>query len=100
MPSMQTVFRLVVMVVVGAIVVKGWKLYGPPNEQVQAAAAHAQEFVQSKLGNDKPAAVNAISDPRPGSTLSPAAPVIPAMPLAPAAPLTQREAPRLLPSAD
>ena len=33
MPSLTTIFRAVVMLAVGAVVFKGWQMYGPPTEQ-------------------------------------------------------------------
>lgn len=47
MPSTTTIYRVVVMIAVGAIVVKGWKLYGPTTEQVKATAVNVVEIAES-----------------------------------------------------
>jgi len=47
MPSTTTIYRVVVMIAVGAIVVKGWKLYGPTTEQVKATAVNVAEIAES-----------------------------------------------------
>ena len=102
MPSMQTMFRAVVMVVVGAIVVKGWMLYGPTNEQVKKTYAQGKELVSSFIDSHQQGSNNEITDPRlasprpavgsPGSASVAATP-----PLAPPIPMAQTEAPKLLP---
>ena len=63
MPSFQTLFRAVVMVVIGVVGFKAWKLYGPTNEQVKSTAAHVVELVQSAIQSRQPAP-NAAADPR------------------------------------
>lgn len=65
MPSLTTVSRAIVMIVAGVIVVKGWQLYGPSNEQVKNFAAAALETAQTAWngtaasGNEPP-----VVDPR------------------------------------
>jgi hypothetical protein len=63
MPSSTTVFRATVMLAVGAIVFKGWQMYGPPGEQVKSVAARAVDMAQAAWKNfqtpdkaEKPAA--------------------------------------------
>jgi hypothetical protein len=90
MPSFQTVFRAVVMVAVGAAAVKGWRLYGPTNEQVKSAVAQAVEVVQSAI-QSRQQATTAVPDPR-VAPIAVAPGIVP-----PAAPLVQAEAPKLLP---
>jgi hypothetical protein len=50
MPSLNTVYRAVVMIATGLIVVKGWQLYGPSTEQVKTFALTALEKAQAALG--------------------------------------------------
>jgi hypothetical protein len=51
MPSITTIFRAVVMLAVGAIVFKGWQMYGPPAEQIKSAAVRAVDFAQAAWKN-------------------------------------------------
>jgi hypothetical protein len=51
MPSFTTMFRAIVMVAAGALVFKGWQLYGPSTEQVKAFAVRATEMAQSAWNN-------------------------------------------------
>jgi len=51
MPSFTTICRAVVLVVVGAIVVKGWQLYGPPAEQVKSAVVSAIDMAETAIKN-------------------------------------------------
>lgn len=44
MPSLTTLYRAIVMVVAGVIVVKAWQLVGPTNEQVKSATVRAVEL--------------------------------------------------------
>jgi hypothetical protein len=96
MPSFQTLFRAAVMVVIGVVGFKAWKLYGPTNEQVKATTARVIELVQSSI-ESRQQAPTAAADPR---TAPRAAAVPPTSPLSPAPgvnALSQPEAPRLLP---
>lgn len=43
MSSLRTVFRAVVMIATGIVIVKGWGLYGPTNEQLKSLTASALE---------------------------------------------------------
>jgi hypothetical protein len=102
MPSMQTMFRAVVMVVVGAIVVKGWTLYGPTNEQVKKTFAQGKELVNSFIDSHQQGAGSEMTDPRlasprPAMANPGTASVATAPPLAPPIPMAQTEAPKLLP---
>jgi hypothetical protein len=96
MPSFQTLFRAVVMVVIGVVGFKAWKLYGPTNEQVKSTAAHVVELVQSAIQSRQPAP-NAAADPRVAAPqLTPSqGSAVAAPPMSPSAPL-QGEAPKLL----
>lgn len=95
---MRTIFRLVVMLAVGAGAVKGWRLYGPTNEQVKTALTQAIDMAQSAMhGRDN---ANNANDPRltqqlgtTPSSLAPT-PIASAPPLA--MPSVQGDAPKLL----
>src|SRR5262245_38850146 len=102
MPSMQTIFRAVVMVVIGAIVVKGWPLYGPTYEQVNTTFAQGKELLNSFIESHQQPANSATPDPRltpprPNVRNAGDTPVVAAPPLPPPGPLVQAEAPKLLP---
>lgn len=47
MPSWTTLYRAVVMIAAGVIVVKGWQQYGPSAEQARAFAMNAIEKAQA-----------------------------------------------------
>ena len=96
MPSFQTLFRAVVMVVIGVVGFKAWKLYGPTNEQVKSTTAHVVELVQSAIQSRQPAP-NAAADPRVAAPqLTPSqGSAVAAPPISPSGPL-QGEAPKLL----
>jgi hypothetical protein len=101
MPSMQTIFRAVVMIAIGAVVVKGWRLYGPSNEQVKKTFAQGKEFVNSFL-ESHPSASSESLDPRlaappPTAGNSVGAPPMAAPQLSPPVSMAQAEAPKLLP---
>lgn len=53
MPSFTTVYRAVVMIAIGAIVVKGWQLYGPSADQVKSAAVSAMDMAQAAMKNSQ-----------------------------------------------
>lgn len=103
MPSFQTILRATVMAAVVAVVVKGWQLYGPTNEQVKSAVAQATDVGRAILDRWKQEPKAAIEDPRlampraqlaaptanPPSTAQATAPQL--------LPATQPEAPKLLP---
>lgn len=55
MPSFSTISRAIIMLVVGAIVIKGWMFYGPPAEQVKSAVVSAVEMAESAW-NGQPSA--------------------------------------------
>jgi hypothetical protein len=74
MDAMRTLFRAVVMVAVGVIVVKVWQLYGPATEQVKSFAVQAVELAQTAWDRASPQSTPAptamADDPRPqGSPL-------------------------------
>jgi hypothetical protein len=95
MPSMQTIYRAIIMVAVGVVAVKAWHLYGPTNEQVKSTLTQVVETVQSAINSRQTPSANAPPDPR----LS--APPIAAAPQAtpPPASAAPAEPPRLLPQA-
>jgi hypothetical protein len=67
MASVRTIFRAVVMIATGMIIVKGWQLYGPPAEKVQSFAAAALEKAQAAWNGTTDSTVNpptAPPDPR------------------------------------
>lgn len=102
MPSFQTILRATVMAAVIAVVVKGWQLYGPTNEQVKSAVTQATDVGRAILDRWKQEPKAAVEDPRlavpRGQLLTP--PVMPpsaaqaAVP--PLLPAIQPEAPKLL----
>ena len=100
MPSFQTLFRAVVMVVIGVVGFKAWKLYGPTNEQVKSTASHVVELVQSAIQSRQPAP-NAAADPRVAAPqLTPSqGSAVAAPPMSPSSPI-QGEAPKLLAQGD
>jgi hypothetical protein len=102
MPSTQTFFRVLVMVGVGVVAVKGWHLYGPTNEQVKKTAVQAIEVVQGAIGSRQQSTADTTPDPRmtpmandvtrSAATTAPAPAIAP-----PLTPMSQAEAPKLLP---
>ncbi|MCI0333643.1 MAG: hypothetical protein L0228_10525 [Planctomycetes bacterium] len=67
MPSLRTVYRAIVMIATGVIVVKGWQLYGPSTEQVKTIAVTAMEKVQASWNESQQGTTDAASpagDPR------------------------------------
>jgi hypothetical protein len=66
MPSMTTVYRFVVMMGVGLIVVTGWKHFGPSTEQVKSFAVAGMEKAKAawNASSDGPAANVSVADPR------------------------------------
>jgi hypothetical protein len=65
MSPLKTIYRLVVMIAAGVIVVKGWQLYGPPAEKVKAFAVSAVEMAQSAWNKSQPEPTPPVDDPRP-----------------------------------
>ena len=49
MPSLTTIYRAIVMLAVGAIVVKGWRTYGPSAEQVKSTVVSAIDMAQTAM---------------------------------------------------
>ena len=66
MPTMTTVYRAMVMIAVGVIVVKGWQYYGPSTEQVKTFAVSAMDKARAALTESQPPATDpaALADPR------------------------------------
>jgi hypothetical protein len=95
MPSFQTIYRATVMIAVGVIVAKGWRLYGPSAEQVKSAIASAADKAETAWKNwqkpaetpraaadtqgTAPAFANATQQP----AVAPVAPLVSAPPSAP-----------------
>jgi hypothetical protein len=98
MPSFQTLFRAVVLIVVGVVGVKAWKLYGPTNEQVNTTVAQVIETVQSTVESWQQPTANLPPDPRTGAAPMAQAPLA-STPATPPVPLAQTDAPKLLPQA-
>ena len=55
MPSFTTIYRTIMMLAIGAIVVQGWRLYGPSTEQVKSAVVSAIDMAQTAWKNRQPA---------------------------------------------
>lgn len=108
MPSFQTLFRAVVMVAVVVAGVKGWKAYGPTNEQVQRAYNQLRDVVQAALPSNEPTNSTAAADPRHAPAAVVASPPLAPRPggtqsqlLPPAAPMSApADAPKLLSSSE
>jgi hypothetical protein len=100
MPSFTTIFRAVVMVVVGAVAVKGWQLFGPTNEQVKKTVAQAIEMAKSVLPTEETQNKNAMPDPRSAGPQLGANQAPPTLTAQAPASVGQTEAPKLLPSTD
>ncbi|HEX3601809.1 MAG TPA: hypothetical protein VHU84_16765 [Lacipirellulaceae bacterium] len=102
MPSTQTIFRAVVMVVLAAVGVKGWRLYGPTNEQVKSVVSRGIEMAEAAVEGRSEEPITAQPDPhiapRQGEASQLLASNAPALTLTqPAQPTMQAEAPKLLP---
>lgn len=68
MPSIKTVYRAIVMIVTGVLVVKGWQLYGPSNEQAKTMALAVLEKARAAWNGSAENGAGsppAIADPRP-----------------------------------
>jgi hypothetical protein len=90
---MQTLFRAAVMIVVGVVAVKAWKLYGPTNEQVKSTFTQVVETVQSTIQGWRQPNATTPNDPR--ASAPPIAQTPPTASLS--APTAQADAPQLLP---
>jgi hypothetical protein len=67
MASFTTIYRAIVMVAAGIILVKGWQLYGPSTEQVKSLGARAAEMAHvawSNLQSSEAQPVRMGEDPR------------------------------------
>jgi hypothetical protein len=101
MPSTQTFFRLLVMVGIGVVAVKGWHLYGPTNEQVKKTVTQAVEVVRGAISSRQQSTADAKPDPRltprPSDVNQSAMTMAPApAAVTPSTPMSQAEAPKLL----
>lgn len=75
MPSFTTVYRAIVMVAAGVIVVKGWQLYGPTTEQVKSFGVRSIEMANVAWNNllpTGPESTAAVADPRLSAATAPA----------------------------
>jgi hypothetical protein len=90
MPTFTTIYRAIVMVAAGVIVVKGWQLYGPTAEQGRAFGMRALEIAKDALSGAEPSAAEEHDglppDPR-LAAVSNAPPTAPAAMIDPAPPL-------------
>jgi hypothetical protein len=95
MPTMTTMFRAIVMIAAGFVVVKGWQHYGPSTEQMKSLAGAALEKAQAAMDDSESPSGAPANDPRAVPQMSltppPAGTVVPS--LAP-------EAPKLVPIDD
>ena len=73
--SLSTIYRAIVMIATGVIVVKGWQLYGPSNEKVRSIAVEAIEMAQTAWNRSQQnrSDSTAAADPRPVAPLLAAA---------------------------
>jgi len=86
MPSMTTVYRAIVMIATGVIVVLGWRHYGPSTEQVKTFAVAAMDKARAALTDSPPPATDPAAplvDPR---TMAPPLVAADSTPVAPSAP--------------
>ncbi|MCC7475987.1 MAG: hypothetical protein IT425_11375 [Pirellulales bacterium] len=99
MPSIQTLSRAVVMILVGAVLVKGWQLYGPTDSQLQSAIAQAKDFGNSLRSrwHQGPAANQRLVAP--GSRAAENVALVPQAPSPNPAPALTTQAPATLPPA-
>jgi hypothetical protein len=71
MPSLTTVYRAIVMIATGVLMVKGWQTYGPTQDQLRKFVGAALEKAQSAWNGSQdnaavsPAAVDPRSTPPP-----------------------------------
>ncbi|MEX2308163.1 MAG: hypothetical protein WD738_11250 [Pirellulales bacterium] len=78
MPSFTTIYRAIVMVAAGVIVVKGWQLYGPTTEQLKSAGVRTIELASAVWNQTQPAeASGSAADPRLTAPAKPAAATAP-----------------------
>jgi hypothetical protein len=85
MPSFTTIYRAIVMVAAGVIVVKGWQLYGPTTDEVKSFGIRAVELAHVAWNKLQPSDVDPVAasdDPR--LAAAPRAAVIPASVVEPA----------------
>ncbi len=94
MPSFTTIYRAAVMIAIGAIVVKGWQLYGPSVEQVKSAVVSAVDMAQAAMKNSRSPVAEARSTAGRSGAAPPFAATTPAETANSAAPAT----PALMPT--
>jgi len=97
MPTLTTVYRAIVMIATGVIVVKGWQLYGPTGAQVKTFATGALEKAQAAWHDQMTSAPATTPAVPPAVILPNAAP--PALPSTLSATPIATEAPQLAPIA-
>src|SRR4051794_34951347 len=88
MPSFTTIFRAAVMLAVGAIIFRGWQMYGPAFEQVKSTAVRGVDMAQAAWQNFRmgDAAPQPTAEPSSAAPLFAGAPQSPAGNIAIAAP--------------
>jgi hypothetical protein len=84
MPSITTVCRAIVMIAVGAVIFKGWKLYGPSTDEVKKTVVSAVESAETAWKNwhspeakPQPTTSTAKNSPTAQLSVEPTAPVAP-----------------------
>jgi hypothetical protein len=94
MSPLRTIYRVIVMVAAGVVVVMGWQLYGPPTEKVKAFAVSAIERAQAawNQSQEQTPPETLAEDPRPQS-----APLIASDPGAAATPFATGNEPTAAP---
>jgi hypothetical protein len=96
MEALKTLFRAIVMVAVGVIVVKGWQLYGPTTEQVKSFAVQAVEIAETAWdragAGSTPAPTTIADDPRPQGSPLISADAAPSSPAAAPLPVATNDA--------
>src|SRR5687768_10551209 len=72
MPSFTTIFRAIVMLAAGVVVVKGWQLYGPSAERMKAFTAQSLERTRAAWNeSQQPAPPDAVLTTDPPGAAAP-----------------------------
>lgn len=64
MPSFTTIYRAIVMLAAGMMIVKGWQLYGPSSEQVKSIGVRGVELAYAAWNQWQPPPGGAGTGPR------------------------------------
>jgi hypothetical protein len=86
MPSMTTMYRAIVMIATGVIVVMGWQIYGPSTEQVKTFAVAAMDKARAALTDSQSAATDPAASHADPRTMTPPLVAGQSSPVAPSAP--------------